>query len=227
MEDTPIKIVDSGDSAVSIRFPQEISPEVHSMVMGCFEVIRQARIPGVLGAAPAYASILVRFDPMVTDGEAVKDSLGAILTEQKISAPLKGTGRVVWIPVCYGGEYGPDLEDVMTHTGLDRDALIGLHTSKDYPVYMIGFTAGFPYLGGMDERLAAPRLQVPREHIAAGSVGIAGAQTGMYSVASPGGWRIIGRTPLRLFDPEREDPFMIKAGDHVRFERSGKVRRNH
>ncbi|MBR3052812.1 MAG: 5-oxoprolinase subunit PxpB [Firmicutes bacterium] len=217
MEKALIKIVDCGDSAVSVRFPQEISPKVHSMVMGCFEVIRQAGIPGVLGAAPAYASVLVRFDPLVTDGEAVKDALAVILTEQKIAAPSHGTGRVVEIPVCYGGEYGPDIENVMSHTGLGLDSLVGLHTGNDYPVHMIGFTAGFPYLGGMDERLAAPRLALPREHIAAGSVGIAGGQTGMYSVASPGGWQIIGRTPLRLFDPDREEPFMIKAGDRVRF----------
>lgn len=217
MEKTLLKIVDCGDSAVSIRFPQEISAEVHDMVISTLTMIKGAGLPGVLDVIPAYASIMVRFDPLITDGEAVKNAVSALLADKPVRLASSGEGRTVEIPVCYGGECGPDLENVVKHTGLDRDSVIAIHSGKEYPVHMIGFTAGFPYLGGMDERLATPRLKVPRTHIEAGSVGIAGAQTGIYSVASPGGWQIIGRTPLRLFSPDREEPFLVKAGDRIRF----------
>ena len=217
MEKTLVKIVDCGDSAVSVRFPQEISPEVHAMVLSAVEMIAAAEIPGVLYPVPAYTSVMVPFDPTVTCGETVKDALSGLLSKGPVALSSEDLARVVEIPVCYGGEWGPDLGTVAEHTGLSRDEVIALHTGTDYPVYMIGFTAGFPYLGGMDQRLATPRLSVPREHIEAGSVGIAGNQTGIYSVASPGGWQIIGRTPLKLFDPEREEPFLVSAGDRIRF----------
>jgi KipI family sensor histidine kinase inhibitor len=123
----------------------------------------------------------------------------------------------VQIPTLYGGEYGPDLESVAAHAGLTQARVVSLHSETDYLVYMMGFTPGFPYLGGLPEELFTPRLETPRARIPAGSVGIAEGQTGVYPVVSPGGWRLIGRTPLKLFDPERDPPSLVSAGDHVRF----------
>jgi inhibitor of KinA len=127
-------------------------------------------------------------------------------------------GRLVRVPACYGGEFGPDLEEVSRHQGLDPEEVIALHSGATYRVYMLGFTPGYPYLGGLPARLAMPRLNVPRQLVKAGSIGIAGVQTGIYPVASPGGWRIIARTPLRLFDPSAATPFLFAAGDRVQFE---------
>ena len=121
------------------------------------------------------------------------------------------------IPVCYDGEFAPDMEDVCAHTGLQREQVIRLHTSRDYLIYMLGFLPGFPYLGGMDERIEAPRLETPRTLIPAGAVGIGGKQTGIYPLASPGGWRLIGRTPIKVYDPDREEPILYKSGDYIRF----------
>ena len=126
-------------------------------------------------------------------------------------------GRVVELPVLYGGEYGPDIEKVAEHAGMAVDEMIGLHSGTGYLVYMLGFTPGFPYLGGLDDRLATPRVATPRLRIPAGSVGIAESQTGVYPLTSPGGWNIIGRTPLALFDPTREPPSLLAPGDVVRF----------
>ena len=138
--------------------------------------------------------------------------LEARLHEIEIPAP-----RIVEIPVLYGGEFGPDIEVVAQHNGLTVEEVIAIHAATDYPIYMIGFTPGFCYLGGLDRRIHAPRRKTPRTLLPGGSVGIAEAQTGMYPVDSPGGWQIIGRTPLRLFAPERENPFLYEAGDRIRF----------
>lgn len=126
---------------------------------------------------------------------------------------------VVHIPVCYGGEYGLDLETVAKHNGISVDEVINIHADTDYLIYMMGFTPGFPYLGGMSEKIATPRLEVPRRKIPVGSVGIAGAQTGVYSMETPGGWQLIGRTPVRLFDSSKQNPILLQAGNYVRFVR--------
>jgi inhibitor of KinA len=122
------------------------------------------------------------------------------------------------IPVCYGGDFGPDLDAVSSHTGLSTEEVVAIHGEPDYLVYMIGFAPGFPYLGGMSERLASPRRESPRAKIPPGSVGIAGSQTGVYPIETPGGWQLIGRTPLRLFRPERDEPSLLRTGDRVRFQ---------
>ena len=164
---------------------------------------------------PAYCSLTVQYDSSLTS----HTQLTAALTElcRHLDGPAAAAGTLVELPVLYGGFCGQDLDFVAQNAGLSPEQVIQIHSQTDYLIYMLGFTPGFPYLGGMDGRIAAPRLQTPRVRIPAGSVGIAGEQTGVYPIASPGGWQIIGRTPLRLFDPQREQPFLLSAGQRVRF----------
>ena len=158
-------------------------------------------LAGILDVIPSYAAILICFDPLVTDGEEVTSKLEEIILSRTPSEERTIEKRIIEIPVAYGGEYGPDLDAVAAHTGLSKEEVIRLHSEPEYPVYMIGFLAGFPYLGGMNPALATPRLATPRLSVPAGSVGIAEGQTGIYSVESPGGWQIIRRTPLELYNP--------------------------
>ena len=221
MEKYKISLVDSGDSAISIRFPQEISEKIHNEVIFYLNTIKRAasegRISGILDIIPSYAAILIYFDPIITDGEAIKNNIEDLILSQSSKDTTCYTPKTIEIPVKYGDEYGPDFDFVSSHTGLSKEEIIRLHTAPLYPVYMIGFLAGFPYLGGMDNRLSSPRLETPRLSVASGSVGIAGNQTGVYPISSPGGWRIIGRTPLKLYDPFSENPFPVSAGDYIKF----------
>lgn len=171
------------------------------------------REPGILNLHPAYATLLISFDPrLITHGRVEALARAA----ESAHAELPATA-LVEIPVCYGGEFGPDLDDVAAHCRLTADGVIELHSSAEYLVHFIGFSPGFPYLGGLPEALATPRLLAPRVRVPAGSVAIGGSQTGVYPLASPGGWRLIGRTPLRLFRPEVEPPALLAMGDRVRF----------
>jgi len=170
---------------------------------------------GLIECVVAYSSMAVYYDPLVMDVEALSSTIMTLLNQG--AQTERGQREVVLIPVCYGGEMGPDIETVAFHTGLSEDEVVRRHSSREYYCYMVGFTPGFPYLGGMDESLETPRLKTPRKCIPAGSVGIAGKQTGVYPIESPGGWQLIGRTPLKLFDPSREEPTLIRAGDFVRF----------
>ena len=162
---------------------------------------------------PAYASLLVKYDPFLTDYAALCDRLRAL--EKRLSASVVQTGKIVEIPVCYGGVYGEDLPFVAKHAGLSEKEVVALHSGQPYRIYMLGFLPGFPYLGGLNERLHTPRLSTPRTKIPAGSVGIGGKQTGIYPMESPGGWQLIGRTPLTLFAPG--EPLPYAAGDRIRF----------
>ena len=173
----------------------------------------RARIAGVTENVPAFASLLVRYDPLRTDYDGVSTALRTLAGE--LTAEGAQTGRTVDVPVCYGGTYGEDLPAVARHAGLSEEEVIRLHSGRTYRIYMLGFLPGFPYLGGLDERLFTPRLPSPRTKIPAGSVGIGGEQTGIYPMESPGGWQLIGRTPLCLFAPGRELPYA--AGDSIRF----------
>ena len=164
---------------------------------------------------PAYRSLSILYDPLTTNPAGLAEVLHAL--EGDLCAAGIGEAKVVPIPVCYGGEFGPDIGIVAEHTGLREQEIIAVHTAVDYPIYMIGFTPGFCYLGGLDPRLRTPRRKTPRTNLPAGSVGLAESQTGMYPVESPGGWQIIGRTPLRLFAPARENPFLYEPGDRIRF----------
>lgn len=179
--------------------------------------LEQARVKGVLEAVPTYRSLAIYCDPLTIDRDALKAQVLSLYSSLEDLGDQ--TPRVVEIPTVYGGEYGPDLEFVARHSGLSRDEVVRLHSEPLYHAYMLGFMAGFPYLGDLAERLAVPRLSTPRLKVPAGSVGIGGRQTGIYPIESPGGWRIIGRTPLRLFDPSAEEPTVILPGDKVRFVR--------
>ena len=218
-----IRVVPCGDGAVSVRFEEEISPAVHSRVMALDRALEGRPIPGTGERVPSYCALLITYDPMETDFETVRRRLLALDGEktQSVGQPagqsVGRSGKTVELPVCYGGEFGPDLADVAKYAGLTEEEAVAIHAGGEYPVYLLGFTPGFPYLGGMDGRIATPRLATPRTKVAAGSVGIAGAQTGVYPVASPGGWRIIGRTPVKLYDPGRQQPFLLQAGQVLRF----------
>ncbi len=204
-----------GDSALMIRFEQRIAPDVLQAVTALNNRITAMRIPGVLDTIPAYASLTVVFDPAVTDTGTLAEVIRNTDTAGDAGTAVKQ--RTVEIPVLYGVPFPEDLKAVAGHAGISEEEVIALHTSGTYPVYMIGFLPGFPYLGNLNERIHTPRRRKPRTEIPAGSVGIGGKQTGIYPLTSPGGWHIIGKTPVKLYDPEREEPVLLRTGDILRF----------
>ena len=214
MMDHPI-IKAAGDSAVLVIFGDEINKKLNDRVRSFDESVMRAEITGIAETVPSYCADLVYYDPEVIGFDEICQALSDLAMGS--SEETSEEGQLVEIPVVYGGEYGPDLKDVAQITGLTEEEVIDIHTSMEYPVYMLGFTPGFPYLGGMDERIACPRLEVPRTSIPAGSVGIAGSQTGVYPSETPGGWRIIGRTPLKLYDLKSEKPILLEPGMRIRF----------
>src|SRR5262245_33192773 len=204
-----------GDTAVQIRLGEGIDPEVNRRVRAACAALERAALPGVVEWIPSYTAVTVAYLPHVVRYDDLCRRLEAVVTSgTDVGVPAS---HRVTLPVCYGGEPGPDLEFVAAHHQLSAQEVIELHSRPEYLVYMIGFAPGFPYLGGLPERLATPRLEKPRIAVPKGSVGIGGAQTGVYSVDSPGGWRIIGRTPVPLYDPKQERPSLLEAGDHLRF----------
>lgn len=204
-----------GDEAILVRFGHGIDLRVHRQIQQFCTELAQRAIPGVIECVPAYDCASVVFNPDAVRASALVSKLEAIVraSAESTVTPV----RVVEIPVCYGGDQGPDLPYVANCTGMSQADVIAIHTAPEYTVYMIGFAPGFPYLGGMDTSIAVPRKATPRPTIPAGSVGIAGVQTGVYPLATPGGWQLIGRTPLRLFDPVSNPPTLLAAGDVVRF----------
>jgi KipI family sensor histidine kinase inhibitor len=205
----------SGDRAVLVEYGDAIDPAVNEKVRAMAALLKKGHPQGVEAVIPAYRNLSLIYDPLVTSPEKLLSLLqGLEVRLHEIEIPVP---RIVEIPVLYGGEFGPDIEIVAQHNGLTVEEVIDIHAATDYPIYMIGFTPGFCYLGGLDRRIHTPRRKTPRTLLPGGSVGIAEAQTGMYPVDSPGGWQIIGRTPLRLFAPEREAPFLYEAGDRIRF----------
>ena len=221
-----------GEAGVMIRCGDVISDEVHRRVISICTWLEERPFPGMVELVPSYASVALFFDPMVvavsTRSAAEKGESGIspyqhvcrmILTRlEMLEDSVHNQSRTVVIPVCYGGSFGPDLEYVARENGLTPDEVVAIHTSGDYLVHMIGFAPGFPYLGGLSERIATPRRATPRLKVEAGTVGIGSEQTGIYPVATPGGWQCIGRTPLKLFRPEHDQPSLLQAGDRVRFE---------
>lgn len=210
-----IRILTAGDSALLIEFGKEINPEINRKITALVQLMREQHIEGIVDVIPAFCSLLINYDPRVLSYEELKERMEHLLKmETKIEATRK---RIFEIPVCYGGEYGPDIENIAEHAGLSVEEVIKIHSSKDYLIYMLGFLPGFTYLGGLDERIYTPRLASPRLKIRAGSVGIGGSQTGIYPLDSPGGWQLMGLTPVRTYDPERQTPILVEAGDYIRF----------
>ena len=219
MNELAPKVLPVGDSAVLVEFGDSIEPEVNDRVYAFAASVTSAGIAGVEELVPTYRSLLVQYDLHKVTYEDLAVRLEDLT--QAAEGPTDTAERgsvVVHIPVAYGGEYGPDLGDVADHNGLSSQEVIDIHSGTGYRVFMLGFAPGFPYLGGMDERIACPRLQTPRVRVPAGSVGIAESQTGVYPNESPGGWRIIGRTPVKLFDPNAEPPAAILPGSKVVFD---------
>jgi inhibitor of KinA len=211
------RIVPAGDSALIVEFDERIDPDVNARTIAAAEAIQAAAVSGVRDVVPTYRSVAVYFDPLRTDYDALTVCLERA-AEQPPSA-ASGAGTPVRIPVCYGGTLGPDLADVASFAGMPEDDVVRFHAGAIYRVFMLGFVPGFAYLGSVDKRIAMPRRATPRVRVPVGSVGIAGVQTGVYSAETPGGWQLIGRTPLKPFDPGRADPFLMKAGDTVQFYR--------
>lgn len=209
------KVLTAGDSALLIEFEQKISPEINAQITAFVHLLKEQHIEGVTDLIPAFASLLINYDPRVIGYKELKGRVEELL---KIEVSEETTeARVFEIPVCYGGKYGPDIENIAQHAGLFQQEIIDIHCSKDYLIYMLGFLPGFVYLGGLDERIHTPRLANPRISIPAGSVGIAASQTGIYPLNSPGGWQLLGMTPVKTYDPEREVPILVEAGDYIRF----------
>jgi inhibitor of KinA len=209
------RIVPAGDSAVVVEFEPRIDPAVNARAIALAAAIESARVAGVRDVVPTDRSVAVHFDPLRTDGEALTARLER---EAARPAPVTvDTRPAVRIPVCYGGEFGPDLDAVAGIARMDPASVIAAHSGTTYRVFMLGFVPGFAYLGIVDERLAMPRRATPRARVPAGSVGIAGVQTGIYPMETPGGWQLIGRTPLKPFDPSRREPFLLAPGDAVQF----------
>jgi inhibitor of KinA len=209
------RIVPAGESALIVEFEERIDPAVNATTIGCANAIQAAAIPGVRDVVPTYRSVAIYFDPLRTDTDAL---LERITHEAETAGPeAVAAGEPLRIPVCYGGDLGPDLPQLAAFAKLSEDEVVQLHSSATYRVFMLGFVPGFAYLGMVDQRIAMPRRATPRVRVPSGSVGIAGVQTGIYPAETPGGWQLIGRTPVRPFDPARTDPFLMKAGDAVQF----------
>ncbi len=211
-----IRYLPSGDSGLIIEVGNEISEAINKKIRNLIYCIEQSQIKGIIEMIPTYSTILVVYDPVQIGFDDLKTKIKDIeenMDEIELSPP-----RVIHIPTLYGGEYGEDIQYVSEYNELTQEKVIEIHSSATYLVYMIGFTPGFAYLGGMSEKISTPRLETPREKIPSGSVGIAGNQTGIYPIDSPGGWQLIGRTPLKLFDIERNPEVLLKAGDYLKFE---------
>ena len=200
-----------------IEFGNTIDQGINTRVHRAAKLLAGLNDGRIIEIVPTYRSLLVQFDlARMTRRELtdiVNKSLASLKDDEEDTSPKK----IVYVPVCYGGDFGPDMDFVVEHTGLPAEEVIAVHTGTPYLVYMLGFTAGFPYLGGMPEKIATPRLKTPRTRIPAGSVGIAGSQTGFYPIESPGGWQLIGRTPIKAFSPNSENPFLFAAGDYLKF----------
>ncbi|HXI57794.1 MAG TPA: 5-oxoprolinase subunit PxpB [Polyangia bacterium] len=210
-----------GDQAIMVRLGRQIEPAISASVQALTAAVRQAAPAWLVDCVPSYCAVLIQFDPRTAapaDVDSfVRDRLAAAAAAGAAAPEFERPSRLVEIPVCYQPDFGPDLVDVAASCQLSVDEVIQRHAAPEYRVYMLGFRPGFPFLGTVDQRIAVPRLSTPRANVVAGSVGIAGQQTGIYPNAGPGGWRIIGRTPWRLFDASAPQPFRLTAGDGVRF----------
>ena len=208
-------IVAAGDSVFVVEFDERIDPAVNASAIALADAIQSAQLTGVRDVVPTYRSVAIYFDPLRTAADVLVARVD-VEAARAISAAVESPPPLR-IPVCYGGEFGPDLGEVARFARLSESDVIALHTAVTYRVFMLGFVPGFAYLGIVDPRIAAPRHAAPRVRVPAGSVGIAGEQTGIYPSETPGGWQLIGRTAIKPYDPSRPAPFLMKAGDAVQF----------
>lgn len=209
------RIVAAGDSVLIVELEERIAPEINAHAIALASAVERAAISGVRDVVTTYRSVAVYFDPLRTDYDALCARL-----EREAGATTSSVAEArppIEVPICYGGELGPDLDAVAAFAGISSDEVVAVHAAAIYRVFMLGFVPGFAYMGTVDARIAAPRHSTPRVRVPLGSVGIAGVQTGIYPAETPGGWQLIGRTPLKPFDAARPEPFLFRAGDHVRF----------
>ncbi|SDF15886.1 5-oxoprolinase subunit PxpB [Sporomusa acidovorans] len=212
-----VRILVAGEQGIVIDFGNEITTAINRLVQQLVEVLNSWAVSGIVEVVPTYRSVIIYFDPLQIARGELTLGIQRFLTQIGNGEMQEIPRRVIQVPVCYGGVFGPDIDYVVRRTKLSIEEVIRIHTSRKYLVYMLGFTPGFPYLGGLDERLVVPRLKQGRNKIPTGSVGIAGRQTGFYTVESSGEWRLIGRTPLRAFYPGNPNPFLFAAGDYLQF----------
>lgn len=214
MGDRP-RILPAGDRAVLLEFGTEINPEINRRVHSFSKKIKEERIHGIGETVPSYSSLLIFYDPFFLSFDQISSWLERLLHQE--APAIEVFGSVKEIPVLYGGDSGPDLTFVAKYNNLDIKEVVRLHTQQTYLVYVVGFVPGFAAMGTVPKEIQTPRLPSPRIKVSAGSVGIGGMQTGIYAIESPGGWQLIGRTPLRLFDLNRQPPSFFQAGDYARF----------
>lgn len=208
-------IIPVGDSAISVNFGDKIDPELNKSVIALHNSLMTAGIEGYIESVPSYCALLIFFDLRYTNHKKITKHVHKLIKNLAVGSDNKC--NIYRIPVCYGGDYGLDLEAVAAHAGISKKEVIIRHTAPTYLIYMLGFLPGFAYLGGLDPILEMPRISTPRNNIMAGSVGIGGKQTGIYPIVSPSGWQLIGRTPLRLYDVRLNDPILYRPGDYIQF----------
>ena len=212
---TNVKFFPAGDHAMVVEFGSIIAENINQKVHALAGWIEEKQIEGVVELLPTFRSLMIYYDCHVVSFERLKRKVSEF-DDTKVSAGAEKK-KITKVPCCYGARFGSDLHDMEKILGIDKDEIIRIHSSVCYKIYMLGFLPGFVYLGGLDKRIEVPRLSSPRVKINPGSVGIGGNQTGVYPVASPGGWRLIGGTPLDFYDPDREKPILCNAGEYIRF----------
>ena len=211
----PLRIIAAGDAALVVELPPRIDPLINARLVAIADTLRARCGSAVQDAVVGYCTLTIYFDPLQVDPRWLEAEVLAVSRDTEAAPVVEGA--LVEIPVCYGGELGPDLDDVAQRIGCSAAEVIALHAAPEYRVYVVGFVPGFAYMASVDERLALPRRSSPRTKVPAGSVAIAAGQTGIYPVETPGGWHILGRTPLRPFDPGRAQPVLLEPGDRVKF----------
>ncbi len=210
-----VRFLMTGDTSVLVEFGNEISTEINARIRAFNIALEKRGLPGIVETVPTYRSLTVHYRPEIIRFEKLREALKELLGS--LDAVEIPPASVVEIPVLYGGDMGPDIGFVAEHNNKTIEEVIKIHSAPEYLIYMLGFTPGFPYMGGMSAEIATPRLTSPRVKIPGGSVGIAGSQTGVYPIDSPGGWQLIGRTPLKLYDAQRQKPILLQAGQYVKY----------
>jgi inhibitor of KinA len=211
----PFRILPAGDAALVVALPEEIDPMLNAWCVAFSRTIESRLGTTIRDVVIGYCSVTVYFDPLSVDATWLEGEIEDVANGVEVVSAKDGA--TIDVPVCYGGDLGPDLNDVATFGGCSPDEVIGLHTGRDYRVYLVGFVPGFAYMAEVEGRIAVPRRATPRTAVPAGSVAIAGGQTGIYPAVTPGGWNLIGRTALKPYDPDRREPFLFRPGDRVRF----------